>query len=175
MSSPFDIYKTFFACKAWANAEAFDVLDQSLDSVGHDQVHSALRILNHVYVVDRIFQANLQNISHGYTALNTPETPSLEGLRENVLQLDQWYIAYVADLADSYINKSIAFTFVDGSPGMMTCGEILGHIITHGSYHRGAVGQLLSNAGIKPPCDGLTVFLQASKAKEYFVPPTLRA
>jgi hypothetical protein len=39
------------------------------------ELHTAICILTHVYVVDRIFEANLQHKGHGYAATNAPETP----------------------------------------------------------------------------------------------------
>ncbi|WP_423234932.1 DinB family protein [Amphibiibacter pelophylacis] len=55
----------------------------------------------------------------------------------------------------------MAFTFTDGERGSMTREEMLLHIITHGSYHRGNVGQMLKSIGMNPPRDLYTRFLHA--------------
>lgn len=41
----------------------------------------------------------------------------------------------------------------------MRRSEMLLHLLTHGSYHRGMVGRTLAEAGIQPPKDSLTVYL----------------
>jgi uncharacterized damage-inducible protein DinB len=40
---------------------------------------------------------------------------------------------------------------------------MLGHVITHGSYHRGAVGRIMSQVSVPPPRDTLTVYLHRSE------------
>jgi uncharacterized damage-inducible protein DinB len=101
-------------------------------------LHDAIRILNHVHVVDRIFEANLQGLRHGYTALNTPDTPALSGLHEAVRKTDAWYLSYIWTLSEPEIAESLHFPFVDGSPGRKSRREMLAHVVTHGGYHRGA-------------------------------------
>jgi len=125
--------------------------------------HSALRILNHIYVVDCIFKANLQNIKHQFTATNTPETPTLEQLSAAVKETDDWYIKYVFELDENALQELLEFTFVDGDSGKMTREEMLLHIITHGGYHRGAVGRIMAQLSIAPPRDIFTKFLHDSE------------
>ena len=45
----------------------------------------------------------------------------------------------------------------------MSREEILMHVITHGAYHRGNVGQVLKNISVTPPRDILTKFLHTSE------------
>jgi uncharacterized damage-inducible protein DinB len=45
----------------------------------------------------------------------------------------------------------------------MTREEILLHVITHGGYHRGNVGQMLKSISIAPPRDLYTKFLHVSE------------
>jgi uncharacterized damage-inducible protein DinB len=55
----------------------------------------------------------------------------------------------------------IAFRFADGRRGKMTIYEILFHIITHGSYHRGNIAHALDLAGVTHPVDGYGAFIHA--------------
>ena len=43
--------------------------------------------------------------------------------------------------------------------GQMSRAEMLLHLVTHGGYHRGAIGRILVQCGITPPRDTLTTFL----------------
>ena len=63
------------------------------------------------------------------------------------------------DLTPEQLAQTVAFTFTDGDRGAMTREEILLHVITHGGYHRGNVGQLLKAIGMAPPRELYTRFL----------------
>ena len=72
--------------KAWANQELFTELQRLDPLTQHSELHAALRILNHIHVVERIFVANLQGIHHSYSATNTAETPTLAAMRDCVMR-----------------------------------------------------------------------------------------
>jgi uncharacterized damage-inducible protein DinB len=150
---------SLYKFKAWSNEDLFTTLQQ-LNATDHaDELHSALRILNHIHVVDKIFRANLQGIAHHFEATNTPETPTLNDLHAAVRETDKWYVTYVGGLDQSSLSQSIHFTFTDQGGGQMTREEMLAHVVTHGGYHRGAVGRILAQLSIKPPRDIYTKFL----------------
>ena len=154
---------SLFAYKAWANEELFAALAE-VDSEKHSvEAHTAIRILNHVYVTDSIFKAHLADGAHGYTAANTKETPALHTLAAAVKDVDAWYLAYVASLPSSSLQEQVRFVFTDGDAGQMNREEILLHVITHGGYHRGAAGQVMRTASVAPPRDLYTRFLHLSQ------------
>ncbi|MGN4987672.1 DinB family protein [Aeromonas hydrophila] len=154
---------SLFRYKAWANGELLDAL-ATLDAAQYDEArHTALRIFNHIHVVDAIFKANLLGERHGFTATNTPETPTLAMLRSAISQLDAWYLDYVAGLSQADGEAILSFNFVDGDKGQMSRAEMLLHLVTHGGYHRGAIGRILVQCGITPPRDTLTTFLHRSE------------
>ena len=162
MSTP-ALLLSLFKYKAWANLELFAQVRKLDPATRKDQHHVCLRLLNHVFVVDNIFAAHLSGRTHGYSATNTVETPTLEGLWQAVQALDRWYVDYVNTLAPEQFEESIEFRFTDGSMGCMTREEILAHIATHGGYHRGAVGNILYDADVPPPRDILTAFLHQAE------------
>lgn len=155
---------TLLSYKRWANTEMFDSLLKVHASAAAEPAHTMLRLLNHVYVVDRIFQAHLLGQPHGYTALNTAQTPDLRGLWQAVQQLDNWYLDYAASLTSQDAQERLNFNYVDGKAACMSRAEMLLHVVNHGSYHRGAVGELLHQCGLPPPHDVLTVFLHNQAA-----------
>lgn len=145
--------------KAWANQELFVEL-QRLDPITQQsELHAALRALNHIHVVEQIFVANLQGINHDYSATNTPETPTLAELQQAVQETDRWYLDYVAELSAEQLAERLHFNFVDGDTGCMSRAEMLAHIVTHGGYHRGAVGRIMAQLQLAPPRDIYTRFL----------------
>ena len=98
-----------------------------------------------------------------FCATNTPETPPLDVLRTAIHALDAWYLDYVASLSQADGEAVLSFNFVDGDKGQMNRAEMLLHLVTHGGYHRGAIGRLLVQCGITPPRDTLTTFLHRSE------------
>ena len=153
------ILSSLFAQKSWANRELFDVV-ASLPPTEHaDRLHTAVRTLNHIHVVDRIFRAHLLNEKHGYTTTDTTETPELGELHFAVAETDIWFENHVAEIGDSELRQSVVFQFTDGDSGIMTREEMLFHVLAHGSYHRGNVGQILKDISVTPPRDLLTKFL----------------
>ncbi|MFZ2653014.1 MAG: DinB family protein [Burkholderiaceae bacterium] len=150
---------SLFKYKAWANEELFVELEK-LDPVAHAaERHTAIRLLNHIYVVDRIFAAHLSGETHDYTATNTPETPTFEELRAAVAESDRWYEQYVGQLSPQLMLESLPFTFTDGKRGRMSREEMLAHVAMHGGYHRGAVGRIMAQLSVAPPRDTFTVYL----------------
>ena len=155
--------QSLFAQKSWANNELFNALAAVNDAEHAEAVHTAIRTLNHIYVVDRIFQAHLLGEPHGYTATNTEATPELDALQFSVAETDAWYESYVSRSSAQALGESLTFRFTDGDAGTMTREEMLLHVVTHGSYHRGNVGQVLKSISVAPPRDLYTKFLHVSE------------
>ncbi len=154
--------KSLFGYKAWANSELFALLATLPDRHG-EQLHTCIRTLNHIYVVDRLFRARLSDEPSPFDATNTMDTPSLEQLRRDVAATDAWYQSYVAGISDAELASVLEFTFTDGDAGRMSKEEILLHVLTHGGYHRGNVGQVLKSISIAPPRDLYTKFLHLNE------------
>ncbi|WP_425427682.1 DinB family protein [Bowmanella denitrificans] len=53
----------------------------------------------------------------------------------------------------------MAFDFVDGSRGRLSVEEILLHLLTHGSNHRGMASRVLASNGLDRPGDTFTRYL----------------
>lgn len=154
---------SLFNYKAWANAELFTEL-QKLDPVGHHaELHAAIRILNHIFVVDSIFAAHLSGSTHSYEATNTTETPTLGELHSAVTKLDGWYVEYISNVVPELLSENVSFGFTDGGQGRMSREEILVHVATHGGYHRGAVGRIMNEVSVPPPRDIFTAYLHKSE------------
>lgn len=155
--------QSLFAQKSWANNELFNALAAVTSAEHAADVHTAIRTLNHIYVVDKIFQAHLMGEAHGYTATNTEATPELGELQFSVAETDAWFKSYAADVTNAQLGERIVFRFTDGDAGTMSREEMLLHVITHGAYHRGNVGQVLKSISVVPPRDLYTKFLHQSE------------
>jgi uncharacterized damage-inducible protein DinB len=121
--------------------------------------------LDHVSIVDRIFRARLIGEDHGFSGVVGARAPTLDALAETVAATDQWYVDYVGSASSEALGEAVDFTFVaDGMAGRMTREEMLGHVLTHGHSHRGAVGQMLQGLKVRGPADMFTTFLHRDHA-----------
>lgn len=154
---------SLFKYKAWANVELFAEVEKLDPQARQAERHLAIRLLNHIHVVDRIFAAHLAGQPHAHTATNTPGTPALHELRDDVAQTDRWYLQYIEALAPQLLEERLPFVFTDGAKGLMSREEMLAHVATHGGYHRGAVGRILAQADLPPPRDIFTVHLHRTE------------
>jgi uncharacterized damage-inducible protein DinB len=69
----------------------------------------------------------------------------------------------MAGLSAEQLSERIAFSFTDGDSGCMSREEMLAHIVTHGGYHRGAVGRIMAQLTLAPPRDIYTRFLHQNE------------
>jgi len=151
-----------FKYKAWANEELLAAMRRFDDASPAKEI--VIRVLNHTYIVDRIFAATMKGTEHGYASANAPRAPALEELSDAIKTSDQWYVDYVSRLDDAQLAESIDFTFTDGKPGRMTREEMLMHVTIHGGGHRGQISWILMTNSVTPPADGLTRYLHEAEA-----------
>jgi uncharacterized damage-inducible protein DinB len=150
--------------KAWANEVVYSIVSGLPEGEATKQrptlFKNMVHTLNHVYVVDSIFRGHLQGVPHGYTARNTPTHPPLAELWQAVKQSDAWYVDHISALSDAQLSERLDFQFVGGGDGNMSRLEIVMHLVNHGTYHRGFVGDMLNQAGVNPRATDLPVFVR---------------
>lgn len=89
---------SLFQYKSWADQGLLALLNDASKKYSAEKLDTALRVLNHAHVVDRIFSYNLQKLEHSYKNTNTTDTPTLSDLSKSVTETDKWYIQYVSRL-----------------------------------------------------------------------------
>ena len=152
---------SLFEYKAWANRGLIDAL-LAVPEDAHPLEMAQIRILlDHMRVVDALFRARIAGEAEPFAGVVSPQTPSFAALREIFAANDAWFIDYVRAVPPAALDEVVEFTFTDGDPGRMTRGEMLGHILTHGNSHRGAIGVKLGPLKIKGTPDMLTSYLSS--------------
>jgi uncharacterized damage-inducible protein DinB len=155
-------YSMLIRIKQWADRGLYDAVARNFDRLDPVDASIMPRILDHIHVVDRIFQHHLQGLPHGFHAPRSDQMPSIAQLAADSEQVDAWYVSYVGGLSPADFDEPLNFTFPSGKPAHMTRGEIILHVCTHGTYHRGNAGILLQKAGSSAYGDGVTDFLEAA-------------
>jgi uncharacterized damage-inducible protein DinB len=118
--------------------------------------------LNHIHVVDLIWQAHIEQRPHGITALNKVLYTDLADLWRAQQAIDAWFIAWGDSLSEADADKKVRFTLIGGRQGEMRRSEIVLHVINHTSYHRGFVADMFCQIPARPPLTDLPVFLTPS-------------
>ncbi|MCY1273491.1 DinB family protein [compost metagenome] len=149
--------------KQWADRTFFDGLAtlpaEELDRPRAGPIGSMIAVLNHMYVVDRIWQAHLQRRDHGFRSRQEMPWPALAGLRQAQEEIDDWFVSWSAGQTEQSLAEPIEFSYVSGNPGVMSAGAMLLHVVNHMSYHRGWLVQMYFQIPAMPPMTDLSVYL----------------
>ena len=119
-----------------------------------------LGTLNHIYVVEDIFKSHLTACPHNYTGLNTSRYPDLETLIAKQNEMDEWYYNYAAKLTEQNLHDTVCFKFIDGGDGEMSRLEVLTHIVTHDTFHKGFVNEMVYKIPDNMPNNDYPVFVR---------------
>jgi uncharacterized damage-inducible protein DinB len=149
---------------AWANRTIFDGVAALPPGEATKErpslFKSMVKTLNHLYVVDLIWQAHLEGRAHSIPALNTVLHPELDALYAAQRAVDEWYIAWSDKLAAADLDRRVSFTLLSGNKGEMAVRDIVFHLVNHTSYHRGFVADLFYQVPAVPPLTDLPIYLR---------------
>ena len=65
------VYTQLIDIKRWADRGLYEAVDRNLNQLSPEEASIMLRILDHIHVVDRIFQHHLQGLPHMFQAAQT--------------------------------------------------------------------------------------------------------
>ncbi|EKO3975970.1 DinB family protein [Vibrio fluvialis] len=152
-----------FQYKKWANSELLMLGEKQFSQLPESDATFFIRILNHTTVVDSLFISRILGEPEQYRADNTAETPTLNELRQTMDSNDSWLIQYVESATAQELQQVVHFTFVDGDSGQLSVEEILLHLLTHGSNHRGMASRVLAENNLERPRDTFTRYLHQAE------------
>jgi uncharacterized damage-inducible protein DinB len=153
-------YAQLVDIKRWADRGLYEAAARNLDQLSEQDTHLLLRVLDHIHVVDRIFQHHLLGHPHTFQAPRSEALPDFQTLAAGVRAVDDWYAGYASALTKAEVDQPVDFVFTSGKPARMRRGEVLLHVCLHGTYHRGNAGALLQLRGLAPSRDSITDYLE---------------
>jgi uncharacterized damage-inducible protein DinB len=149
---------------AWANRTLFDAVGAlplgEAEKERPTLFRNMVNTLNHLYVVDFIWQSHLLGQDHGIAALNTVLHPALDALRAAQEDIDAWFVAWADRATAETLAQPVRYTLIGGNAGEMSAGAVLLHVVNHTSYHRGFVADLFFQVPARPPLTDLPVYLR---------------
>jgi len=147
---------------AWANEVLFDAMAALPPGEASKErptlFKSMIGTMNHLYVIDLIWQAHLEGRPHGFTRRDGVLHPELGDLRRAQQALDGWYLDWASAQTAASLAERVPFTLTTGNKGTMTRAEILLHVVNHSTYHRGWACDLFFQVPARPPETDLPVF-----------------
>jgi len=118
-------YSQLIAIKRWADRGLYAAVSRNFNQLSSADAGLLLRILDHIHVVDRIFQHHLQGLPHTFQAPRSANIPELEALAASAQEVDDWYSSYVDSLLETDFEQPLDLVFTSGKRARMRRGEII--------------------------------------------------
>jgi hypothetical protein len=83
-------YALLIRCKQWADRSLHESVAANFGRLDDQDAAIMPLILDHIHVVDRIFQHLLQGRPHPFRAPRSDVTPSLAALAQEAREVDAW-------------------------------------------------------------------------------------
>lgn len=157
------LFANAFNYKRWANAELLSLGERQLHQLPQSDAEFFVRILNHTTVVDSLFISRLSGEAEQYGADNTRQTPTFAELKARIAHNDAWLVDFAERVTADELQRVISFRFTDGDHGQLSVEEVLLHLLTHGSNHRGMASRTLAMHGLERPKDTFTRYLHEAQ------------
>ena len=150
--------------RLWADRLTFDaVAALPLGEVAKERrtpLRSIIGTLNHIYVVDLIWQAHLEGRDHGIESRDLVLHEDLPELWRAQQAIDQWYIDWSNRQSARSLAEMVPFRFIGGARGAMARSDILLHVVNHATYHRGWIAEMFFQIPAANPTTDLPVYLR---------------
>lgn len=150
--------------RAWADRITFDAVASlppgEAAKPRQTLFKSIIGTLNHNYLIDLVWQAHVEGRDHGFDARNVVLHDDLAELWTGQQAMNRWWIDWNEAQSPASLAEIVRFKFIGGEPSAMTRGDILLHVVNHGSYHRGWVAEMFFAVPAPNPATDLPVYLR---------------
>ncbi|MFD0769027.1 DinB family protein [Bacillus sp. CGMCC 1.60114] len=140
---------------AWANGVIIDRLKELPQDIYHKEIQTGFssisKVLSHIYASDYTWfdiisgKSMDEALAHEDQLREQAETKSIEEMKKIFLDLSERYKALLNSQED--IDKVIVVDNPYAGLLETSVSELLLHVVTHGSYHRGNIATMLRQMG----------------------------
>jgi uncharacterized damage-inducible protein DinB len=116
--------------------------------------------LNHIYVVDCVWQAHIEGRDHGFKTRNLIVHGELAALRGMQEAMNQRWIDWVGSQTDATLDEPVRFRFMGGDASQMSRSAILMHVVNHRTYHRGWIAEMFFEVPARSATTDFPVFVR---------------
>ena len=151
-----NIYADLFAYDHWANCAILAALPDDLAPTDRP-----LALLSHVAGAKRLWLLRLQGgdyqgVDPFATMIQAELTLELDSLS------DDWD-AYLSHMDATWLAASCSYNDLKGNPQKSPVGDLLVHVVNHGTYHRGQIATSLRESGHQPPSTDYILYSRAKR------------
>ncbi len=149
---------------AWANGLILDAVQQ-LPAAEYEKdrgsSYSGIKgTLEHMYRADMVWFSRVAGEPFANIA-DVPVPDSFRELRHEWLTLHERWQKWIAQLAGNQFGIEIRYTNSLGVAYSTPIWQVLLHLASHSTYHRGQIVTMLRQAGVKPPGTDLIMFYRS--------------
>jgi len=148
-----DDLKTLLDFHYWALGRILDATDQLTPEQFTRDLGSSFKsvrdTLAHMYSAEWAWYQRWHGTSP--TAhLSFEQFPDVASLRQTWATHEANMRAFVNGLSGDDINRVVEYRTLNGAPGSSAIGQMVQHVVNHGSYHRGQVTTMFRQLGAAP-------------------------
>jgi uncharacterized damage-inducible protein DinB len=162
-----EVLRSHVGYTAWASG----LLVEAAAKLTHDELtrdfgtadKSVLGTLVHIFGADRLWLARLKR--EPADRFLTDADYQLAVLQNDWPALYERWQDWAAGLTDEAAAAAVAYSDMRGNPWRQPLGQLVLHVVNHGTHHRGQVSGFLRTMGYTPPkLDLVFYYLTSSKA-----------
>jgi uncharacterized damage-inducible protein DinB len=162
-----DEARRLFSYTEWANARFFDCARGLTEEQFTRHVPSSFPTIRdtlaHMVFADWLWLRRWKGENPTVRPEWTKEA-SLETLETRLREIERERTELLARLTDDELGRDFAYRNMAGDPFTNTLGDLMTHVVNHGTYHRGQLTTMLRQVGATPPAtDFVNVYLLSPK------------
>jgi len=115
--------------------------------------------LNHLLLVDEIWQARLCGTVFPVSGLDQELEPDRGRLRQRLLDFVRGWPPFVDKITPTQIAGDLDYRSLKGDPFTMPFASLVLHVFNHGTHHRGQITAGLTRLGAESPVLDLPFYL----------------
>jgi uncharacterized damage-inducible protein DinB len=149
----------------WANEEFFKTIRElPADEVTKQReslMNSILKSVNHLLVIDKVWMAHMRGEKHSFENLQTVLHEDLDDLWTAKKQTEQEIRDYVSGLSEDELEEVVTYELIGGNSGSLPRYMIITHLVMHGGFHRGFIGDMFGQVPVRPAGQDIPVWERA--------------
>jgi uncharacterized damage-inducible protein DinB len=152
----------------WANARILDAVSKLTPEQFTTDLSSSFRsvrdTLVHLLSAEWIWLRRWQGTSPA-AMLSPSDFPDLAALRAKWAEVEREQAEFIEHLTEESLAATLAYTNTKGERWEYPLGQLMQHVVNHGSYHRGQITAFLRQLGAEAVATDFLVFIDVkSKA-----------
>lgn len=134
----------------WANTKIVGFLQKLEPSLLDKEITSSFNTIRktiyHIWDAEQLWYKRLRGISLKEWPSKSYRGSSQEAFKSFIEQ-SSMFVGFVEDRNEDELSAELSYYSVDGKPFTNTIADIIQHVVTHSTFHRGQLVTMLRNAG----------------------------